>query len=628
MKSVWAAAGLLLFSSLFWLGCSDVLEPGHYEGILRESETRSPLGDIVALDLEFPSSRQGLLHVMNRQMKMTVKIDDISQAGFALTIPVIVHPPLFLQAQPQDGNQPDRRCFVASGDWKAEFCVESRFIKFRLVNSEGQNVFHLSASRFTVQPGLRLEESASYTLERAIDVALHNEQGADQADSRLASGYRGKFERMVQMASSRVHLPTLMSFVPGVPIFLLAEQLVSRQQAHPSGEKVNEQVLHKIQRDSLITNQANLVSVIEQGSYALNRDEQILALYIEGQKKVLEFQDQLRKVLPSESAGDVDRLDSLMTKLRAQELEFEKKVREDRLFLSLAMGLRNPEGVKSVVVPPLKFEGIGESLDAIDLGRVALSRSFELEQFNFQKVVSQQTGAELPVQWMNSNAAGIKLDLSDLSLEKMQTWVMSGATQVGIEYNYALENLNLWHGDLQRRPKDLDSIFNRTKAIVEEKKRFKNRHLSRRIRSFLKFKVQDISNEAAYRIARSKVDRVLLKGSLDLLLPQLETITAVEGQKGIALSPVVLPVGSFLAKSSPKLDPAPKVFEGKRAPQKTLKDHRKKGPSLSSLPSADADINPFKRTRQSSQETEKNLGADRGKESQLPELGVRWVPLE
>ncbi|MBI2711455.1 MAG: hypothetical protein HYX41_01140 [Bdellovibrio sp.] len=563
------------FSLCFLLvvsGCETELRDGHYEGVLKWGQSETPFGDPVGLDLSF-SGRKGLfstptagvVQVRNRhgQLITSVPIEEISSEGFSIYVPALDHARFDLRRQEANPLFPERQCYLFRDQWYVEFCQEHRFLRFIVRNPQNGEVFNLSSTGFEyatlANEKIPLEEPTVFRLEDAILKALSmNDQKAEGSE----------------------FLKTL--------------------------EK------------------ANTVAHVEQRAYSLNRAQRIANLVRDTSSALKKFALEVEefeksKILKDGSRAKLAELEEFLAK---ESLDYTSLAHQEIYILSKALGFANPEAVEEVRVPPLDSKNLRQPISMKELSLTAPQRSLGFEDFV-------------------SNKGGLKSRKEARFAGEFLKAELSSAALVAEEFNHALAVYKLKLESTDRRNKNLEKIFEIERRYIQTKNKLPRSGIYRRVHAYVRKQKEMIVAEFDYQIAASKLDRLLLGGYFDLLQPHFSVYPGIESAKVWSESKSTQPLSNSKVPQSQsdkrvaqpqlvvKMQPLQDVSRPTVAPQKVEQDKSavkkaspfigsKKGSKSASLPPAQTNLMPFKKTNKSEKQKE---------EAGMPTLGIQYLPV-
>lgn len=444
----------------------------------------------------------------------------------------------FVRGEPQDwfshvGKDEPVCFFNHTKNPVAEICFDDRNFHLKVMEaSEKEVALDLYGDRFPIRKKLGLEAPKAYTLEEAIERALK---------SNLNS--RAAFEKVLQArlqvtANTLNLLPHLSAsflwnanprYITAIaPVQALAPFLLpsSWTRAWESQWDL------LVQRDARIILRADLASIVEQLALAWDRDQQLLTLQVETYNvlKTKLGEGQILKAADPELKGPTAY--RIRKQLSAMEADIERlgaSLKEDQYALSLALGYLNPKGVEKVTVPPFKMPTRPLPLyDAEDIADKARRRSFELRQLDSLAKVRRLNRAEYFVNWIDPSGdpksgfglntfpqltqATSKLHELGVRAEAVNQSLYFGSFRVVDQYNTAAQAIF--------PPKPLKTLTELSQRIDEKMKvRSHRRSIFPMVRRYLARQSKDIATVTEYRIAKSKIDRLLLGGVYIQLLP-------------------------------------------------------------------------------------------------------------
>lgn len=547
---------IFLFSvlTLALTGCRHDLKPGHYEGNLIWQQSTTSSGDPIGIDVRFDHKagelhpHQGIIELkdIHGDMLTVLGLENLQSSQFDLLLSAVRPEPFHLKRRPKTDGHPELRCFVHDTDWIAEFCYEKNHLTLSVYDAGGVGVFKVMASNFVQEGFFPFEEPVSFPLSDAIRRAL-----LGNLDSRIAFEHivQAKYSVMTAYLNLIPHLtsnliwnaqPSFITYIAtaqGLVPFLFPSYWLEARQS---------QWDKKIKEDAEVILKADLAAMVEQMAYAYDRDQQIARIQDETLNSVVHYRAKLTDLETQGKvrAGAAKSLKRLEEKIKSDRQSVANLLREERYALSQALGFHNPEGVQGIEVPPFDPSACGEVMTREDLAFTASRRSFEVQQLDYLKKITSLKKVELFFTWIDPTGdpkssfgfntisqvkmANSQLHELELKREQLKIAIFQNAYRVADDYNATLEGLKQSLANPSRKDSDLDQIL----AHGLKTRRFMPKAITHHVRNYLSQEIGKIANVAAYRISRSKVDRLLLSGYFDLLLPHLGADESTEPMEG------------------------------------------------------------------------------------------------
>ena len=219
-------------------------------------------------------------------------------------------------------------------------------------------------------------------------------------------------------------------------------------------------------------------------------------------------------------------------------LTAEKAYQEDQYALSLALGFKNPEAVEQI-----ELEEETRSLDDLEwvdqkeLARWGIQRSFELEEIDLLIHAAKKRKKQIYFMWIDPTMdstyqlgpqLGAQVGVAQSELEQLivkrneiQAHVLQEAYRVSREWNESI--IQLKKHDLKRKiyeghEVDLESWM----SEHVNQRSLDSDSLKKRVQLYLAYELERQIDWAAFHIAESKKNRILLNGSFERLLPVFE----------------------------------------------------------------------------------------------------------
>ncbi len=296
----------------------------------------------------------------------------------------------------------------------------------------------------------------------------------------------------------------------------------------------------------MVLMQADVVSTMEQLAYAYQRDSHIVEAHQKVAHAIAAFQaaamEQCRQK-PQEPCrfSEMYQKSHVLEEFVSTTQTGSEHVRTvDRYALSQTMGLHNPEAIESISIGQefLPIEA-ATPLNQRAIADWAVARSFEADQMNFMQQIAHMKKIELYFYWMDPSAdqksslgfnligqikvAQSQIDELKVKQEQIKTIVFQNSYRVVLDYNEALAAYRKTYEKAQEEQKTpryealFDQVLRGGELNYEEAKSA--------IQQYLATVIEQESVLSAFRVARAKIDRLMLAGYYERLLPKMPTLT-------------------------------------------------------------------------------------------------------
>ena len=528
-------SGVIVFFSLTQFGCEFPLPKGHYEGNLTQLIGSKPITQPVSLDISKDKHTQNV-EVKDAKLKtiftFEIRIPEhhrlIKTKTFELVVPSLSATPFSLTKK--------KNCFVSASDPKADFkvhfCYENQNFSIAINDQKKANIFTLTADLFTKEDEIYLEKSVNIALPDAVTRALQKNFQARIEFEKSFQASKGAEEQYLNLlphfnintianglSATLVTLPTtLLASVGDLAPFLLPNRWLLAKEAGDVG---------KATEMAQILMQTNIASQVEGIAYVFERDRKIL--FMLGQ--LIDWLTDLgKKIQTAESkgllpAGSNSAFQLLLAKVEQEGAQAESVLQVDRFLFSETLGYINPEaiGIIEIGEESLPIDQASD-LDPTQLWQVAVNRSFEIKQLDYLIEAAHDTKNQVYFSWLDPQAdshanVGVamapRVEISNsrikelqVAREQMQATLIRQSYEVINSYNSALHTFQYSEKVMPELEK---AIFDQLTQVTTQAI-FDCKSLQTNIENFLSQKIAEETNLATFRIARSKIDRLLLQG--------------------------------------------------------------------------------------------------------------------
>lgn len=553
---------LLGVSVLSLSSCKGFTPEGTYQGNYFYSSVDQPYFDPVKIEIQAMSSSQfrvelknlidqkvgGFLIKLKSSREVAIVLPELknleislSQSQASLSIPI--------QAQLLSKKE---LCYFGNGDdfQKIQLCFNAEL--FHLVVSKDEKVlWSLSGRKFKHVSTLELEPPRTLTLKEALNYAFHQGFEFNFSIQRLLQAKHTTHAAWLNLIPS-LGTALVWNAEPGyvsaiataqalTPFLLPSKWLKAKQASRES---------RAIQAAQWIV-QSNIAAQVEQLSYALDRDANILKVYNEVLGKLNSWVSLNGVVVDSRplSQEELAHVQGVIEWVSALRQTAEKVYREDQYGLSLALGFKNPEAVDRVIIEEERrsVEGL-EFIEQKTLSSWGLQRSFELEQINYLISASEQRKKEIYFMWLDptvdsSYNLGLQL-IAQVNLAKAQqselktrrdetqARLLQEAYRVTSEWNQSVQQLRK-HEHARIKKKRPEVALDHWLKVQLVQGELHADTLRAAVQTYLSNQLESSMDWASLHLAESKKNRILLAGSFERLLPKMRSESSIlEGSVG------------------------------------------------------------------------------------------------
>jgi hypothetical protein len=494
---------------------------GHFEGSLFARTEGGITESPVSFEISRPDHRQGTIEVRDTAgtLLLRLKVERIGARGFSLTLPA-----------PWNRAVPlvdDSGCYVHAGDPRVSFCHSPDKALLEVSDPGGQPVLTLSGDRFGADTPLVMEAPRALTLADAIQTALGRNFGSRiefehllQARAAARAAYLNLLPHL-SLSTALSNLPpsatSLFASIGDVAPFLLPDRwLQARAAAHAA----------QAQADALDLMRADLATTVEGLAYALIRDEEALALY---DPLLDRLTTTLPRIMDLESRGQMLTGSALHVRAIIDSLKLDKiglmsLLQQDRETMAAALGFHNPEGVLDVSLgDEATTIHTAAPVDAKVLAPIALGRSFELRQIDHLIEAANDSREAVVFNWLDpagepganlgpslgANLVVARSRVNELMIarEELQAGIAAKVSQAANEWNLALESVGLMDESVSLQAQRLDFVLGEIGSL-----QLNTLDIEGVVQDCVATGVRRAALVAGFRVARSKVDRLLLQG--------------------------------------------------------------------------------------------------------------------
>lgn len=522
-------------------GCGKNKFPsGHYEGnLLQKGSAIAVLP--VSIDFSFSkrklgqSGQRGDIRITDQrgQLISEYQVSASTRKEFSLSIPELRSEAFHLKETAPRIQDGFTTCYLERNEWEAEFCYDGIQFRLRILNQDKVGVLKLIGNTFDKEPEFPLEPPTLLSVQDAVHRALES-----NLDTRIG------FEHVIQAKQSVTaaylnlipHLTTnliwnadpgfisAIATLQGLAPFVLPTYWL---QAKESSWDL------KVKRDADLILKADLASMVEQLSYAIDRDQKIMMIQDRTLKEISKFQEKVRglELAGQIQIGSAESIEPLLIRIHNDLEKSKDLVMSDRYVISQALGFHNPEAVSGITLAAAPTPS-GDKIEKVAFAALVSQRSFELQQLDYLKEIAKLKKVELYFAWIDPTGdpkssfgfntipqlkvAKSQIKELELKREQLKIAVYQNAYRIADEYNSTLGWFSSRASDIENAV--LVSIENDLNTFLTSD-RFDRDSVFSVVTDSLSAEIGKAANLAAYRIAQSKVDRAILAGYYENILP-------------------------------------------------------------------------------------------------------------
>ncbi len=542
-RSFWSshAIGLIFLITIF-SGCKNKFNQGHYSGTLTSSILASAKGQSspsllpVGIDIVSSDWSSGSIAIKDEAQKSLYQIKwrHLKRGTYELILPFFESKKVVLSKK--------GKCYLSEAPLRVDVCFSDREFVLNIFEPESNKYFKLIADPFQIPKPFEMEKAKQFKLSEALDLALMQNlenqmeyEKMTQALLKAKAAWLSLFPRLnIRAGSPLRYLPEVSNFalvtVSSALGDFLPVLLPSRWfRAYSSS------ALGEAERSAFRAMRANLATHVEGLAYILDQQVRIAAEY----RKLTEMLSELRPKLFKHVEGKVlsefhfNDFDRVSTEIALEQVRADHAVIAAKRAISQALGLKNPDGVIGVDAGE---EGTlitaAVPLQQGEVLKLARERSFELEQI--YHLIESAKYDQRSHWWLSLDPNGdqnyslglalpslIQVDQSKVRhLELMRAQVDQDLA------HRVYELVESFNGDVE--------IYSSTLKVFLETRNSVGRYMSavaadgsfspdvlvNKIQAHLHNLARLESVQTDFKISRSKLDRLLLRGSYERLLPK------------------------------------------------------------------------------------------------------------
>jgi len=427
----------------------------------------------------------------------------------------------------------DPQCYSSTTNVKITLCSTQPEITFDITDPRnGTALLSVVLYQYRRPGGLVDESPKAFTLTRAIELAQHKSfssrievEHVIQAKLAMKFAYLNLLPKISAgnlfnsgLASLVPTFPTTIASIGNLPSFLLPNRWFV---AGASGDQ------YRAEQDTFKLIRLNMGATVEGIFYAYYRDRQARQLTQKTFDQATDVRNEvkIREDLGQLPRGSTGNMDSILNQMQQALTVFDQLLIEDRSAISQTLGFFNPQTVQDAIIDvehnPIEH---APAVDFKTISNAAVSRSFEVDQINFLIRAAYTTrtsqffafldpeadpnlglGFGLPVQIEISSS---KIQELGINREQIQSMISQSALNAVTDYNQALQNFRDANAGVGIQQNLLDIALNSLK--VGAKVDFFG--LVQVYQNYLASQIQVETARANYRVARARIDRLLLRG--------------------------------------------------------------------------------------------------------------------
>ncbi len=533
---------LCVISALLLASCKSKFVTGHFSGNLTTfsasvlSHSASQKETLVDIEIVSQGRKSGVVFIRDEQKcpLYHFNVKHVQRGVYQLTLPFLNSKVIHLKKK---GN-----CYLSELPIRADVCFSDKEFVLNLNDSENRKYLKISATPFQIRGPYEIEDARKFSLSEAVDLAL--EQNLDarveyekmtQAALRAKAAWLSLFPRLsVRCGMPLRALPDPMGFAITTVITSLGDFfpvfLPSRWFKAYSSSALGEaeRVAFRAMRANLATQIEGVAHVLDQQSRIHEEYQRLIRLLDESRPRFLSHVES--KALSMEKFKDFEQM---IEELKLEEIRVKESYLATKRALASMIGLRNPDGIVSL------DSGVGDvsissamPLQREEILKVARGRSFELEQI--QHLIQSARYDQRSHWWLGLDSTGdasysfgpalptlIAVDQSKIrELEVMASKVDHDLAQ------RVYELVEAHNSDLQVHASALDVLRGSQESLAElirlasldgslnpDAVVSKTQRLLRNLARY-----ESIFTD--FRVSRSRIDRLLLRGVYERLLPK------------------------------------------------------------------------------------------------------------
>jgi multidrug efflux system outer membrane protein len=498
---------------------------GHYEGTLTAhigtKFSQVPVSADLSADKE--GMKTILLKDQSGQPLISFHIDQLKDKYFALSGPLI-------EGSVRVNKDKDNLCFRNGVGQTVDFCFYRDLINVDVTDKDQNPLFSLSLNKFAVEKPIVVETPKAFTLEEAINRAW-----------KLNFDNRIEFEHIIQAKfnakAAKLNLLPHISFgsvLAGLTSLTFLNMMASAGDLVPflfptrwlQAKKAGQ--LNEAELDAMTLMRLDTAAQVEGLFYNFENDRSIKELYSDTLVKAKAARAEVwaREQLGLYPVGSTDNADSIINFLEQSYSIIEALLVEDKASIAQVMGFYNPNAVADATIgeeisPITK----ASTLDSDIVSKTAIGRSVELRQLDFLITAAKDNKRTVVWNWLdpagdptmnlgfnlksNVNVAASQIYELQIRRNEMSQNIGQRALDAVTDYNQALKSYSIaveGQAIQKRRLAQINNLLLTTGKIDLF-------NLVSVFQDFLTAGVNAQTNVLSYRMARTRVDRLLLQGN-------------------------------------------------------------------------------------------------------------------
>lgn len=517
----------VIATALLLLSCNDQsrLPHGHFEGSLRERYQNGQVTEkTVHAEIDLTADRPGNIIILSTEGApvLVIQISELEGRRFKLFVPPVMAAPMTMVYDSGDG------CFHSEPSRWVSFCFTREKYALEVDDGGGKPVLTLTGDSFPVEAPLPRETPATYSLSRAVALALRRAYNSRMEFEQVMRAHYTARQAYLNLLPHLSVNSILNGLTPGVTNilqsvgdllpFLLPTRWIQAREASLEA---------RAEADALLIMQADGATQVEQLAYNLEKDEELVAFYGMLIQKVQSAIDACSKL---EGSGDLpigstDHLRAIVDSMRLDQEGLLELLKEDRTAVAQALGLNSPDAIQEMTfdaeIPPIAE---ATPLDAPSVETIAVSRSLEFRQLDSLIEVAKKRKLDMLFNWLDPNgdpnaplgfSLGETIAISrsrvrelEIRHDQIRQVAADSVSSAVHEYNEAIreraeiERLlaldeERWRNEIiQLKPKTSVSTMDMEGIIID----------------YLGAGIRQKMSLLTFRMARSRIDRALLQG--------------------------------------------------------------------------------------------------------------------
>jgi outer membrane protein TolC len=513
---------------------SDHTIAGHYAGTLTTNYNgqfkQVPIQTDIPAELDHLTSPI-LLKDIEGQLHLTITLRSYSENSVSLKIsePNSTQDTLNTSLVLTSGCFESGAAGSLNGSAQTTLCISSQQVSLEMKNVAGLDVLTIKMSRFDPSDAKVTEETPQvYTLSQAIERARKmNFNTRIEFEHVIQAKMTAKYSYLnllpkITTGTIANNLPatwqSLLSSIDDVAPFLLPDRWLDAKEAeYEARAEVNTLTVMKL----------DTAQEVEGLVYTYDQDKTVQGLYTKTLVKVSDLRNQvsIREKIGQLPDGSTAAVDAIVAGIQQNTVVMDQILTEDRTALGQAMGFLNPLAVQDMHID-VEIAPIGQvpTVDYPTLNSIALSRSFEIQQIDNLTLAAKDEKEKKYFSWLDPAAdppyelgfgLGSQIELSKSQIrelgidrEQLQSTISQRAQNAVMEYQQTQKAYELD----SKQVKSAEELIDTASTNLQIGAKVDLINFITLFQTYLSAAIQQQNDQTAYRIAKSKIDRLQLVG--------------------------------------------------------------------------------------------------------------------